>query len=333
MTFEMKYVTSELKTSKLTLNNRLVLPPMDCGTADADGYVTEKMLNHYQKMTQGGYLSLIIVEHSFIAKEGKATKRQLSVADDQAIEGLRKLTDLIHNNGCKAVLQISHAGSEATTANTGTQVLDPSVVEIPGRKAADKAMSKEDIQKVIKQFADAAKRTVEAGFDAIEIHSGHGYLLNQFYSPLTNLRTDEYGGCLNNRLRIHLEVIEAVKEVVGEDYPLLLRLGACDYMEGGNTPKDGADAAVILEKAGIDILDVAGGMNGIEIKGREKEQGYFYESSEAIKKTVNIPVILTGGIREVQAAEQLIESGKADMIGVGRAMLRDSEWAKKALSC
>lgn len=327
----MKYVTSKLETSKITFHNRLVLPPMDCGTADAEGLVTEKTLKHYEKLTKSGCFGMVIVEHTNIAMDGKATKRQLSVAEDRMVEGLRKVVDVIHSNGSKAVLQISHAGSEAVRANTGTDSFAPSVVAIPGRKAADRAMTKEDIDRIVQQFAAAAKRAVEAGFDSIQIHSAHGYLLNQFYSPLTNLRTDEYGGSLENRLRIHLEIIKAVKECVGEKYPLELRLGACDYMEGGNTLEDGAAAARILAEAGIDILDISGGMCGTEIKGREKEQGYFYESSEAIKKVVDIPVILTGGIREIEVVEELLVSGKADLIGIGRAMIRDAEWAKKAL--
>ncbi len=328
----MKLIANKLETPKMTLNNRLVLPPMDFGTCDADGHITEKTLEHYDKKTKGGYLSMVIVEHNFIAQDGKATKRQMSVADDSTIEGHKKLVEVIHNNGSKAVLQISHGGSETVQDITGSESMAPSVQEIPGRKAADRAMTKEDIDRVIRQFADAARRAVEAGYDSVQIHSAHGYLLDQFYSPLTNKRTDEYGGSLENRLRIHLEVIKAVHEVVGEDYPLELRLGACDYMEGGNTVEDGAEAAKILEKAGIDILDISGGMCGTAVKGHEKEQGYFYESSEAVKKAVSIPVILTGGISDVNAAEELLASGKADLLGIGRAMVKDAEWAKKALT-
>jgi 2,4-dienoyl-CoA reductase-like NADH-dependent reductase (Old Yellow Enzyme family) len=170
----------------------------------------------------------------------------------------------------------------------------------------------------------------EAGFDGVEIHGAHGYLLNQFFSPLTNKRTDEYGGVVFGRIRLHLEVIAAVREAVGEEFPLLLRLGASDYMAGGTRIADSTIAAVEFERVGVDILDVTGGLTGYIRPGHD-EPGYFAELSEAIKGVVSIPVMLTGGVTEPQHAEKLLAEGKADLIGVGRAILRDSEWAQRAI--
>lgn len=191
-------------------------------------------------------------------------------------------------------------------------------------------LTKNEIEDIVNDFKKAASRVKEAGFDGVEIHSAHGYLLNQFFSPLSNKRIDEYGGGVNNRIRIHLEVIKAVREVVGKDFPVLLRLGASDYMEGGSTIEDSKIAAKEFEKAGIDILDVSGGFCGYNVPG-VSEQGYFASLTEEIKKVVSMPVILTGGITEAKAAEKLLADGKADLIGVGRAIYKDSKWAERSI--
>lgn len=278
----------------------------------------------------GGYISLIIIEHSFVNEKGRASKGQLSVADDRNNEGLKELASIIHKNGSKAVMQINHAGSATTSEITGNEIVGPSQVMHLRGKEIPRELTKEEIKEIVKNFKDAAKRVKDAGFDAVEIHSAHGYLLNQFYSPITNKRTDEYGGDILNRIRIHLEVIKAVRDVVGEDFPILLRLGACDYMEGGNTIEEAKIVAKEFEKAGIDILDISGGMRGFVIPG-VTEQGYFADVTKAIKEVINIPVILTGGITDVNVAEQLLKDGKADLIGVGRAIYKDSTWAKMLL--
>ena len=166
----------------------------------------------------------------------------------------------------------------------------------------------------------------------MESHSAHSYLLNQFYSPDFNHRSDAYGGSPENRIRIHLEVIHAVRQAVGADYPVLLRLGTCDYAEGGATIQDAIAACVAFEQAGVDLLDISGGAQGYTVKGREGVQGYFAPETTAIKQAVGIPVLLTGGITEPAAAEQLLSDGAADLIGVGRAILKNSHWGKKAFA-
>ena len=192
-------------------------------------------------------------------------------------------------------------------------------------------MTLEEIKALPKLFADAAVRAKKAGFDGVEIHGCHGYLLNQFLSPLTNLRTDEYGGSLENRVRIIQEVYAAVREAVGADYVVAVRLGGCDYMEGGNTLADAAEAAKILEADGVDFFDLSGGMTGISVEGR-KMAGYFSDMSAAVKAAVDVPVMLTGGIWSAQVGEEFLQSGAADLIGVGRAMLADHRWAEKQMS-
>lgn len=237
---------------------------------------------------------------------------------------------IVHGNGSKAIMQISHAGSAATEDVTGTTPVGPSPVINPRRGGSiPRQLTHQEINVIIESFQSASLRK-EAGFDGVEIHSAHGYFLNQFFSPLTNKRTDEYGGSVINRIRIHLQIVEAVRRAVGEDFPILLRLGAADFMPGGTTIEDSIIAAKAFEQAGIDILDISGGFSGYIVPGLTG-QGYFAPLTEAIKKAIAIPVILTGGITEAEAAEQLLAEGKADLIGVGRAMLKDSLWAKEAI--
>lgn len=327
----MALLLSPVKAGSLNLSNRLIMPPMATSKADSDGKVSQAILEYYAEKSQGGYLSLIIIEHSFIALEGKASPQQLSIAENSVIENLKKLAQVIQANGTKCVMQLNHAGSAASEEWTGTTPVGPSVVANPRRGGIPHELTSEEIRGVIKAFRAAAHRTKEAGFDGVEIHSAHGYLLNQFLSPLANKRTDEYGGDVQHRIRIHLQVIEAVRSVVGEDYPILLRLGASDFAEGGTTIEDSVIAAREFEKAGVDVLDISGGFSGYSVPGLTG-QGYFAPLSEAIKQVVSIPVILTGGITEAQAAEKLLAEGKADLIGVGRALLKNSKWAEQAIN-
>jgi 2,4-dienoyl-CoA reductase-like NADH-dependent reductase (Old Yellow Enzyme family) len=314
----------------MTLANRLVMPPMATAKAEPDGKVSQEILDYYAEKSRGGYLALIIIEHSFITWEGKVSDNQLSVSDDTVIPGLRKLAEAIHRNGSRAAMQINHAGSAGLKAVTGTTPMAPSAVANPRRGDMPREISRKEIGDIVTAFKYAARRVKEAGFDAVEIHSAHGYLLNQFLSPLTNKRMDEYGGDIANRVRIHLQVIEAVRLAVGPDFPVLLRLGASDYTEGGTTIEDSKFVARAFEKAGVDIIHISGGFVGYILPG-VTGQGYFAPLSEAIKSVVSIPVILTGGITEIEAAEKFLAEKKADLIGVGRAVLQDSNWAKGAV--
>ena len=326
----MSYLIKPIEVGNLTLSNRLVMPPMATAKAEVDGKVSKDILEYYDEKSKGGYMSLIIIEHSFINQEGKAHDKQLSIAENSVLEGLKKLANIIHNNGSKAVMQINHAGSAAKSEVTGSDVVAPSAVLNPRLGIMPIELTQEGINHIIKSFKDAALRVKEAGFDGVEIHSAHGYLLSQFFSPLTNKREDQYGGDVYKRIRIHLEIIKAVRNAVGEEFLILLRLGACDYMEGGVTIEDSKIAAKEFEKAGVGVLDISGGLNGFTLP-KSNDKAYFESLTQAIKEVVSIPVILTGGITEIKVAEELLAEGKADLIGVGRAVYGDSTWAKKAI--
>ncbi len=326
----MSYLLIPLRVRSMTLANRLVMPPMATAKANPDGAVSQALLDYYAEKSRGGHLSLIIIEHSYIVPEGKASENQLSVAHDAILPGLRKLADAVHRGGSRAAMQINHAGSAALLDVIGTAPVAPSAVANPRRGDPPRELSRKEIGDIVTAFGNAARRVREAGFDAVEVHSAHGYLLNQFLSPLTNKRTDEYGGDIAHRIRIHLQVLEAVRSAVGPDFPVGVRLGASDYTEGGTTIEDSKVAARAFEKAGADIIHISGGFVGYTPPGLTG-QGYFAPLSEAIKSVVSIPVILTGGVTEAEAAEKLLADGKADLIGVGRAILQDSTWAARAI--
>ncbi|MHB8127792.1 MAG: NADH:flavin oxidoreductase [Mobilitalea sp.] len=328
----MKYLTEPLQKGKLFLKNRLVMPPMSTSYCGKDGSVSNELLDYYDEKSQGGYLSLIIVEHGFITQQGRIRERMISVADDCCIDGLKTLANTIHKNGTMAVMQINHGGSAANPEVTGLDSVSASALVNPFRPESSipTALSFEEINHIIDEFSYAANRIKLSGFDGVEIHAAHGYLLNQFFSPLTNHRTDEYGGSISGRMKILLEVIKAVRIAVGEEFPILLRLGTCDYMEEGTTIEDCQITAAELEKSGVDILDISGGLGGPRRPGHT-EQGYFSLLSEGVKKVVSMPVILTGGIIDAEAAETLLAEEKADLIGVGTAIRKDSSWAKKAI--
>lgn len=330
----MSYIKEPLTIKQVTLKNRLVMPPM-ATSSTADGTVNQKLLDYYQEKSAGGYIGLIITEHSYVNPQGIANPGQVSIARDSDIEGLKTLVQTIHANDTKVIAQINHAGGAASSKVTGMAAVSASAVRSPAPSGRNgempQALTKAQLAQVVGDFAAAARRAKTAGYDGVEIHSAHGYLLDQFYSPLTNKRDDEYGAqTMEGRLRLHREIIEAVRAEVGQDYLLALRLGGCDYCEGGSTIEDSVEACVLLESYGVDLLDISGGMNGYMISGRT-EPGYFSDMTERIKEKVSVPVLLTGGITAIESAENLLAAGKADLIGVGRAILRDSQWAKKAL--
>lgn len=308
------------------------MPPMATARADADGFATRKLLDYYGEKTRDGCFSLVIVEHSFVSRRGRAGEGQLSAADDRAVPGLSRLAELIHGNGSKTAVQLNHAGSAASRAVTGETPAGPSSVLNPSKQDAElpAELTKEELRSIAAEFRDAAVRVKAAGFDAVEIHSAHGYLLDQFLSPLTNKREDEYGGSLENRVRLHLEIIRAVRGAVGEDFPILVRMGATDASEDGLSVEDAQRAAALFERAGVCLIDVTGGMCRYELPGFS-EAGYFAPYSKAVKQAVSVPVLVTGGVTRGAEAEEILRSGSADLVGVGRAVLRDSGWARRAL--
>jgi len=318
---------SPLKVKNVVLKNRIVLPPMQTGLATKEGFVTDKLIEHYKKYAP--WCGLIIVEHTYVLQNGKYSEQQLGIWSDKHVEGLKKLVEEIHKLNGVIAIQLNHAGARAKTSIINQQPVAPSPIPV-GEGETPRELSKEEIEEIVKAFGKAAERAVKAGFDAIEIHGAHGFLLSQFLSPLTNRRNDEYGGTVENRMRFPLEVVKEVKKHI-KDAVLLYRIGATDLHPEGLAIEDSKILAQKLVEEGIDILDVSGGLCGSQPLELQNKQGYFIPYAEKIKKATNIPVMGGGGIKDPLFADKLIKEGRVDLIYVGRVQLSDSTWAKKAI--
>lgn len=298
------------------------MPPMYSGLATPRGTVTLDLIEHYVRRSK--MLGLLIVEHSYISPEGRLGERQLGAFTDDLIDGLERLLGRIHATRTPVVLQLNHAGKFASRGVTGMQPVAPS------SDGNAQKLSNRQIEDLVEAFALASDRVMKAGFDGVEVHGAHGFLLNQFFSPLTNHRHDKYGGSLENRMTFPLEVVEAVKERVGGRL-LLYRLGADDLNPEGTKIEDSKIFANELEEAGVDIIDVSGGLCGSRPSQLQGKQGYFIPQARQIKNTVDIPVIGVGGITEPEFANKIIQEEKVDLVAVGRAILRDPDWSDKAI--
>jgi len=323
-----------IRIGNLQIKNRLVMPPV-CIDKAADGEVNDIILNHYDMLTRGGNIGLLIMEHCYVCQDGKASAGQISASRDSDIEGLRQVVERVHANGTRIFCQINHCGSSGDPKVTGSGLLAPSAALnlSPGAKTRlhPREMDEEDMARIKGAFTAAAVRAKTAGFDGVEIHAAHGYLLNEFYSPLTNKRNDMYSGRnLFGRMRYVNEIIQNVRMAVGAEFPISIRFGACDYKQGGSLDTEAVTAAKAFIDSGVDLLDISGGMCGFVNPGH-REPGYFSDLTETIKASVSVPVVLTGGIRTPEFANRMLDEYKADLIGVARTMIKDPGWAARAM--
>jgi len=326
---EMPTLLDPLTIGSLTVRNRLVLPPMRSRKASPDGYITDEIVKHYSDRAEGA--GTAIVEHTYVADWGR-TLIQLGVSDDRFIPGLKQLAQAIHAKGAAAVLQINHAGSHSSSEVLGRLPTAPSAIKNPREEKGEvpKPMTKDDIQEVVNAFAGAAKRAVAAGFDGVEVHCAHGFLLSEFISPITNKRTDEYGGSTRNRIRLPEEVVKAIRKVVDEDCPIFCRFPSTDSMPGGLELLESIVMAKRLFASGVNVLDVSGGVGGIEPPS-PREQGFFVPHAEAIKKATGAIVVGVGGIVDPWFADDIVRKGRVDLVAVGRPLLKDPTWFMKAI--
>lgn len=325
----MKLLTP-LRIGNVELNNRLVMAPMRSGKAQ-NGKVTADQCRYYQKCAGQSAMGLVIAEHHYISRQGQAKSDQNGIADDSFLDGLYCLAEAIHAGGSRAMVQINHAGSTAHSYLTGCEVVAPSAVLNPSMSDMQlpRELSVSEIEEIEEQFAQAALRVKATGFDGVEIHAAHGYLLNQFFSPITNKRTDAYTGrTIEGRMRSIIETYQKVRAATGPGFLVSVRLGGCDYSEGGSTISDAVQACQRLSDEGVDFIDISGGMCRYT-RSDHNEPGYFRDMTKAIKNKITIPVVLTGGVTTFEQAEHLLEEGCADLIGIGRALLRDPNWALK----
>ncbi|MCK9357361.1 MAG: FAD-dependent oxidoreductase, partial [Dehalococcoidia bacterium] len=318
-------VLEPLTLGSLQLRNRLVMAPVTTQYADERGRVTEQLKAHYETRARGG-AGLIIVEASYVLPVGQAFKDQLGIYDDSLIPGLRQLAAAIKRQGCVAAIQLHHAGRMAKSGLSGLQPVAPSAIADP-RGEQPRALDASAIRSTVRSFAEAAARAKEAGFDGVEIHGAHAYLIDQFISPSANRRTDAYGGPLENRARFMLEVVAAAREAVGADYPVWLRMNGREYgVEGGTTLEDALEVARLAERAGAAAIHVSA--YGPATPTNRTTAGFqpavIADLAAAMKHAVSIPVMAVGRITP-EAAEDLLESGAADLVALGKALLADPD--------
>ncbi len=326
-------IFTEGKIGGLTVPNRLVMAPVDTNFADYEGKVSEKMLAYYEMRAKGG-VGMIIVENSQVeGPRGKNTIRQLCVSDDRFIPGLKRLAFAIHKHHIPAILQLHHAGRQTTREITGgLQPVAPSPIPCKSLKERPRALTAGEIEEIEDRFVNAAVRAEAAGFDGIELHGAHGYLIGQFMSPYTNHRKDAYGGSFEGRMQFPLRIIEKIRDALGEEYPILFRFSADEFVKGGITLEEGKKIATYMEKAGVDALDVSAGIYESLVTILEPmsyKEGWRVYLARGIKEMVSIPVITVGNIRYPKTVEEILSRGDADFVAMGRALIADPEWPLK----
>ena len=335
--FQIECAFEPFETKRLTLAGRLVRAPVWTGTADEDGFVTERTISFYEKLTGHG-LGLITTGFAFVSANSRAVPRMLGVSSDDYVPGLKSLVDTMHAKGDKICLQIAHCGLNADPAyDPDGLIYGPSLIALTGRTQIEKtgklrkenahimrSLTRVQITNIIEDFAEAALRAAEAGFDAVEIHGAHHYLISQFLSPMFNKRTDIYGGGPRQRARFAVEVLSEIRRALPQ-MPLIFRMNCEDFIPGGIELSDSKQAAVLVTDAGCDIISVSGN-NPLRIRiVKPEKEAYFREQARTIHNVCGLPVILAGGVRSPQAVCKILQNGYAELVGIGRPLIRNPD--------
>lgn len=325
----MEYVQlkSPISIGTMHLKNRFIMAATSCRLCTEDGYVTEDLKAFYEARAKGGF-SLIVTEFcSVVLPEGNAT-RQISIADDSYVSGLKSLVEVVHKHDCKIAVQLMHAGSFAPPE------IAKSVSTVPFNKGMKPptALTRDGVYALIDTFVAAAKRAKEAGFDAVEVHATHGFLLNEFVSPRLNRRVDEFGGSFENRVRVVTNIIQGIKETCGNDYPVLVRWNPDEMWPDGLRPKESAVLATLIERAGADCISLSSGLYGTGVGHCGYDSGYNLPGAEEMKKVLKIPVAVVGKLKDPDFCEAVLQSGAADLIAMSRAALADPEFPNKVFA-
>jgi 2,4-dienoyl-CoA reductase-like NADH-dependent reductase (Old Yellow Enzyme family) len=328
------------KIKSVELKNRIVVSPM-CEYSSEDGFANNWHLVHLGARAVGG-AGLIITEATAVSPEGRISYADLGIYKDEHIEKLKEIIDFIHQHGAVAGVQLAHAGRKASHQTpwdgnkqipsnepNGWKTLAPSAVPFIATEEAPVELDKAGIEKVKADFKAAAARALKAGFKVIEIHGAHGYLVHQFLSPISNQRTDEYGGSFENRIRLLLEIISEIQQVWPDDLPLFVRISATEWTEGGWNIEDSVELAKLLKQVGVDLIDCSTGGNvaGAKIP---LSPGYQVPFAEQVRKQGDIPTGAVGLITEAQQAEDILQAGQADLIILARELLRDPHFPLRA---
>lgn len=326
-----KHIFEPLTVRRMTMKNRTMMMPMGTNYGEQSGEMSFLHINYYEQRAKGG-VGLIMVENASVdSPEGSNGTTQLRIDHDNYLPRLYKLTESVHKHGACIGIQINHAGASAMSARTNMQPVSSS--NIPSKDGGEipRPLEKEEILRIAKKFGEAAKRAQTAGFDAVEVHAGHSYLISQFLSPIYNDRTDEFGGSPENRARFARLVMEEVRAQVGPFFPIFLRISADEFMEGGNTLEDTLEALQYFQEE-ADVIDVSCGLNGsiqYQIDANYLPDGWRSYMAKAVKERYKKPCVTMGNIRDPQVAEDILARGDADIIGLGRGLIADPEWVNK----
>ncbi|UCF92962.1 MAG: FAD-dependent oxidoreductase [Desulfobacterales bacterium] len=333
MSNQFQFLFQPGQIGNMTLKNRVVMPPMERCYANEDGSVTQRYIDYLVERAKGG-VSLIFVESTYVDPVGRGRRYQLGVYDDSLIPGLRRMAEAVQQQGAKIAIEIHHAGRETSATVTGRQLVAPSPVPcLPAGGEIPRELTLEEIHQIIDLYGEAARRVKEAGFNMVEIHGAHGYLVNQFLSSWSNQRKDEYGGPLENRMRFPLEVLAKVRANVGPEFPIDYRLSADEFLDGGLTLDETLIFAGELEKYGIDAIHVSAGIyESAEMITQPMDipPACLEHLASEIKRVVSVPIIAVGRINDPILAEKVLERGSADFVSMGRALHIDPECLVKA---
>ncbi len=331
----MKKIFEEITINKLTLPNRIFRSATWEGMCDDDGRPTDQLIQCYRDMTEGG-IGLIISGYTYVVQSGKQLPGKMGLHTNDFEDDYRKMFNAIHEAGGKIAIQLVHAGGQANPKVSGCPQEAPSAIEAAQFDSVPEAMSETRIAEVITAFGNAAERAANWGADAVQLHGAHGYLLNQFLSPLTNQRDDNYGGSIENRARFSIDVYNEIRKRVGPDYPVMIKLNACDELEGGLQIDDALYAAKALSKAGIDLIEVSSGTGASGDKtpvrtgiNKPEKEAYNLTYAQKIKEAVNCKIIAVGGFRSLETAENAVADTGLDGISLSRPLIREPNLAAR----
>lgn len=326
-----QHIFSPMTIRHMTVKNRIVMMPMGTNFGEQNGEMSFLHINYYEQRAKGGTGLLIVENASVDSPQGSNGTTQLRIDSDNYIPRLYKLCENVHKHGACIAIQINHAGASAMSSRIGMQPVSAS--DVPSKEGGEipRPLTKDEILNIVRKYAEAARRAQICGFDAVEIHAGHSYLISQFLSPIYNKRTDEFGGSAENRTRFARMILEAVRKQVGPHFPIFLRISADELMEGGNTLEDTLAYLEYLEKE-VDVFDVSCGLNGsiqYQIDANYLPDGWRSYMARAVKEKFGKPCIAAGNIRHPQIAEEILAKGDADFIGMGRGLIAEPEWVNK----
>lgn len=324
-------ILEPLKIKNIEIKNRMVVTAMVTNYCHEDGLATEKFIAYHQKKAEGGY-GLIITEDYAIAPGVGGFKRLPGLWNDEQIASHSELCRRVHQYGAKIIAQIYHAGRETTSLVTGKQIVGPSAIKEPTMPETPRELTVAEILEIENQFAQSALRAKKAGFDGVEVHGAHGYLVGSFMSGYSNCRSDEYGGTIYNRARFAIEIIKKIRELCGDDFIIFFRISAQEYVDGGLTVQESRAMAILLEEAGVDVINVSQGnySSGFAMTPSSSTPfAAFVDNAKAIKEVVSIPVIALGRINDPYIAESILKANKADLCGMARSSLADPYLPKK----